>query len=343
MRIAFLTRLFYPHIGGVEKHVLEISKLLLKDGHKVSVITELYDKGLKEFEILEGIKVYRFSFPKIKFFGLIFCWLKLVKFFKILKAADIVHAHDVAFWYFPYRLIFFKKAFFTTFHGFEGYPIRVNAYWLRKISELLSQGVIVVGSYIKKWYGVKNPLVIYGGINTETIKKSLKDKKKTILFDACFWGRFDKDTGFDTYLKTLKIIRKKYVPGFRLLAIGSGPLLPQKRVPGLKIIHPLNDPYFYISRSRVAFVSGFLSILEAFYLKKKVFATFNNPLKRDYLMMTPFYKFLVIEKSPLRLAYKVYKFLKKRKKDREIDEAFLWVKNNTWESILKVYYKLWSK
>ena len=29
MNILFMSRLFYPHIGGVEKHVLEVSKLLI--------------------------------------------------------------------------------------------------------------------------------------------------------------------------------------------------------------------------------------------------------------------------------------------------------------------------
>ena len=45
--ILFLTRSFYPNIGGVEKHVLELSKELIKRGYRITVITE---KTQKSFE-----------------------------------------------------------------------------------------------------------------------------------------------------------------------------------------------------------------------------------------------------------------------------------------------------
>ena len=40
MKILFLTRSFYPNVGGVEKHILEVSKALTKRGHIVTVVTE---------------------------------------------------------------------------------------------------------------------------------------------------------------------------------------------------------------------------------------------------------------------------------------------------------------
>jgi len=36
----FLARRFYPEIGGVEKHCLELGKRLVKKGHELTVITE---------------------------------------------------------------------------------------------------------------------------------------------------------------------------------------------------------------------------------------------------------------------------------------------------------------
>ena len=47
MTILFFCQTFYPHIGGVEKHVLEVSKLLVKKGHLVTVLTEQYEDELK--------------------------------------------------------------------------------------------------------------------------------------------------------------------------------------------------------------------------------------------------------------------------------------------------------
>ena len=40
MKILFLARRFHPDIGGVEKHVFEIGKVMVKDGHEITVITQ---------------------------------------------------------------------------------------------------------------------------------------------------------------------------------------------------------------------------------------------------------------------------------------------------------------
>ncbi len=58
MKIAQLSPYFYPHLGGVESHVLELAKHLKKRGHEITVFTTLLD-GTIENEIVEGIKVKR--------------------------------------------------------------------------------------------------------------------------------------------------------------------------------------------------------------------------------------------------------------------------------------------
>ena len=57
MKIVFLARRFYPDIGGVEKHVLEIGKLMVDDGHKVTVVTQ--SKGNQNE--LNGISIKRIT------------------------------------------------------------------------------------------------------------------------------------------------------------------------------------------------------------------------------------------------------------------------------------------
>ena len=44
MNILFLTRLYFPHIGGVERHVEEIGKRLIVKGKGVTVVTTKYAK-----------------------------------------------------------------------------------------------------------------------------------------------------------------------------------------------------------------------------------------------------------------------------------------------------------
>lgn len=46
MKIVFLSRLYWPHVGGVERHIWHLSQELLKMKHEVVVITEQHDESL---------------------------------------------------------------------------------------------------------------------------------------------------------------------------------------------------------------------------------------------------------------------------------------------------------
>jgi hypothetical protein len=38
----------------------------------------------------------------------------------LIKEADIIHCHDVFFWYLPFRFLFPQKKVYIPFHGYEG-------------------------------------------------------------------------------------------------------------------------------------------------------------------------------------------------------------------------------
>src|SRR6185437_16481202 len=97
MKILFLSRLFYPHIGGVEKHVMEISKLLVKQGHTVTIITERYDKKLAEKEIINSITIYRVNTGKEDRNKKFQIWKEMFRLKHLIQKAEIVHCHDVFF------------------------------------------------------------------------------------------------------------------------------------------------------------------------------------------------------------------------------------------------------
>lgn len=157
MTIVFLMRLYNPHIGGVEKHVEGISKVLSRK-HQIKVITERYDTKLPEYEKKDGIEIYRIPGPN-KWA----VWKWILQNQKMLNEADIIHAHDVYFWLFPYKLLHPFKKTFVTFHGWEGiYPIPWQNKLIRKISEILTTGNICVGDFIAKWYGTHPDFVTYG-------------------------------------------------------------------------------------------------------------------------------------------------------------------------------------
>ena len=337
VNILFFSRLFYPHIGGVEKHLLEISRLLLKKGHEVSIVTEQHEKKIKLEEKFEGIKIYRIpdlSEGWVKKFRI---WLWLWKHKDLVAKADIVHCHDVFFWYLPFRFLFFRKPVYTTFHGYESYPIKRKSIWVRKISEKLSKGNICIGSFMKKWYGVKPDYVSYGGVNIVNSEK-LKVKSSA---GAVFIGRLDEQTGIKTYVNAVKLIKKK-IPNFKFEIVGDGKYRKEIEK-DFKVLGFQKKPEKYFLEYNFAFVSRYLTIFEAMAAKRLVFAAYDNPLKEDYLKMSPFAELINIVGSENELAEKVLHFLNNPKEaEMLVENAFEWIKKNTWKEMYDTYLRLWN-
>jgi len=342
MKILFLTRRFWPDVGGVEKHVYEVSKRLAKLGHKVTVITQSQGEKIG----IDGIKIVRIGiFPKNsseKFQ----VWNWFWKNRKLIKDANIVHAHDVYFWYWPLKLLFLSKKSFVTFHGYESYPIKKKAIISRKLSEFLTDGNIIVGEFIKKWYGTTSDCVTYGGVEMSNLSAGEADIKNQKLKrpkkdSAVFIGRLDDQTGILEYAKAVDIIRERY-PNFMFEIVGDGKLARH-----LKKYRPLGfntNPNYYLRKYNFAFVSRYLSILEALANKRLVFALYDNSIKEDYLKMSPFAKFIIITNSPQKLSDKVMYFLNNPKEiSKFTDPGFKWVKKQGWEEVVRLYLEIWKK
>ncbi len=123
MQILMLSRFYFPHVGGVEKHIHEISKRLTKKGHKIEVI--------------------RVNYPKIKFIGLFVIWFQFIKQIRLIRKSDIVHIHDVFIWYLPFRLLFPRKKVFITHHGGQAvFPIPIKEIFIKRLASKLSNGTI---------------------------------------------------------------------------------------------------------------------------------------------------------------------------------------------------------
>lgn len=91
--VLMLTASFYPHIGGTERQVLELSKKLVKDGWRVLVATRRLH-GLPHTDSVEGVEVRRLFAP---FSGLpnSLCFLVSSFVFLIARRADyeVIHVH----------------------------------------------------------------------------------------------------------------------------------------------------------------------------------------------------------------------------------------------------------
>jgi glycosyltransferase involved in cell wall biosynthesis len=60
MRVLIATPRFLPHMGGVENHVYQVSRRLLRDGHQVRVLTADASGKLPPAETIDGIRIERF-------------------------------------------------------------------------------------------------------------------------------------------------------------------------------------------------------------------------------------------------------------------------------------------
>lgn len=190
MKILFFVRRFYPLIGGVEKHCLLLGKELLKRGHQLTIITEWdYQEIKREYageppkfilqEEYEGIKIFRIPVSVKQNFKKWQIWLWFIKHQQLLKDCDVIHCHDVFYWFLPFRLLYPKKKVFVTFHGYEGnQPPNWRKKLSHQIADKLSQGNICIGDFQSKWYGVRPSFVSYGAVGNEEKNKKQKNKKQ---------------------------------------------------------------------------------------------------------------------------------------------------------------------
>lgn len=343
--ILFFARRFYPLIGGVEKHVMEVSKRLLKKGFKVIVLTE-GNNSLSKTENVEGIKIVRLNpggEEKLKKFRI---WFELLLNIDLILKADIIHCHDVFFWYLPFRFLLPYKKVYTTFHGYEGNDLPTkNAIFMHKIAEKLSKGNACVGDYMKKWYGTMPTMVTYGGVNNPKnipISKDIKNFKNILYI-----GRLEEEAGIMVYLKALKILKQKGF-NFNLTVLGDG---AQRQIAEKFALENkleidfkgfVKEVYEFLPSADLIFSSRYLGTLESFVFKKLVICVYNNEIKKDCFALSPFKDFLILEESAQNIALEVTNHYNNPKlAENKIINAFEWVKDQTWDKMTMQYISLW--
>lgn len=88
---------FYPNMGGVEEHIFNLSQCLLKNGHKVIVLTHSYGdrKGIRY--MTGGLKVYYLpihTFYNQCILPTMMCNIPLLRYILIREQIEIVHGHS---------------------------------------------------------------------------------------------------------------------------------------------------------------------------------------------------------------------------------------------------------
>jgi glycosyltransferase involved in cell wall biosynthesis len=88
VRIIQASSYFYPHIGGVETHVLELAQSLQDQGHEVIVLCAAVPKSDPE-EDLNGLRIYRFPALDLPYIPFIHALRRRIAQF----SADVIHSH----------------------------------------------------------------------------------------------------------------------------------------------------------------------------------------------------------------------------------------------------------
>ncbi|KJP86694.1 hypothetical protein AK88_03701 [Plasmodium fragile] len=95
--ICMVSDFFYPNLGGIETHIFELSKQLIKKGFKVIVVTHCYNNRHGVRWMGNGIKVYYLPFETymdVVTFPNIVGTLPLCRNILFREKVDIVHGHQ---------------------------------------------------------------------------------------------------------------------------------------------------------------------------------------------------------------------------------------------------------
>jgi glycosyltransferase involved in cell wall biosynthesis len=347
MNIVFVSRLFLPHLGGVEVHVKEISSLLVKQGHQVTIVTSQHNKKLALSTQYDEIKIIRL--PNYAGDKKLATFKEILKLSSVFTNADIIHAHDVFWWLLP---IFpkIKNKVFTTFHGWETkYPISMKAKLHRLLVAKLSQGTIHVGGWVKNFYLDKPDFVTYGGVNPKRLtrsgelQKSQKNSEELLqkVVNIVFIGRLSQDNEVEKYLTLTKKLKTSGL-NYKMTWVGDGNLRSECEKIG-EVTGFIKNPSKYLSTADLVFANSYLSILEAQLLGKVVCAFHSNDLKKAYLESFPGSKHMLIAESPKKMLKKInLLFGSKKVFDKCSKDARNFAKEQTWDKVLELYLKLWG-
>ena len=352
MKVVFLTRRYWPSVGGVERHVQFLSQALLQQlpSIELQIITEQHDPSLPEKEIHQGLEILRLPLqpdtnnPDIK--KSVWEWMRQHK--MLLQNADIIHIHDVFFWLQPFLLSLRKPRIYTTFHGYEPPgPPTWRQRLMHQLAELQSEGNICVGSFHQKWYGVEPTVESYGAVeeafaNIPVLSKTKSTSVRSSQRKYLFIGRLEEDTGIWAYLEAMSALKERNELNFRLDVVGEGALNTQLQEFVKQTDLPVSflgvqqaTPQLYRSYD-AACVSGYLSMLEALASGLPVVATYMTLLKKDYLLLSPFADWVSVAAPGAALATALQAPVPLQPK------AQAWAQRQMWAQLAAQYLRLWQ-
>jgi glycosyltransferase involved in cell wall biosynthesis len=336
LRVLMLTPSYLPRLGGVERHVRCVVRELRRRGVEVKIATPRWDAAWPEQESPDGVEVTRLSLAGRS---------GRRQLAPLVEWATVVHTHDAypfLKYYALFRLRHLRLPAFATFHGYEGYPIPLEAKVLRRIVLWLTRGTICAGAFIPKWYGFRCTHITHGGVDAP-------EEQPPPGEGALFVGRLEPDTSFLEYLEAIRLLKEQHGICLPLGVCGSGSLREAgealARKHGLEVVFhgQVQDVMQRLSGARFACVSGLLGMLEAMASGSIVLALHDNPLKADYLGLFPGAEHAVVAASAEELAKQVAALVRSPQAQQQMAaRAFEFARTQTWAKVAELYLDLYG-
>ena len=240
MRIIQASSYFYPHIGGTETYVMELSQSLVEMGHEVTVLCADVPKS-KRFELLDGFTVYRFPVLDLPYKDIVpYTYFLKNKLSKL--EADVIHSHYPPP-YMAHALLIAHNDIphILTYHNDLIIPETLSTpkipetakkliecankrLYLNFILNNVTRIIATTNSYAITSEILKNLNfeVVPNGIRLQKFDNALKEvsaerEENTVLFV----GRLTPDKGVNYFIEAAKIVIKEY-PKANFLIVGRG-------------------------------------------------------------------------------------------------------------------------
>jgi len=232
MKVAILVSMFLPKwVGGVEIATQNIAEHLVKSGNDVCIITS-FDKGLSKKSQQDGFVVHRILNSKIKFFGVIFFWLRCS--FSIKKInPELIHSQSIQM---GLPCFLAKKLFSIPYivycHGSDVYlPWKFKKIISKYVLENADAVIVLTKNMereIKSFgFNLKNIYIIPNGIELEKFKNlskntarkelNISQNEKVVLFV----GTLKNIKGIKYLVEAINIVKQKGLK-IKLLLVGDG-------------------------------------------------------------------------------------------------------------------------
>ncbi len=335
MKILYLTPYFWPHVGGVEKHVLKVSQELVKMGHQVTIVTYRDRETSAELNGIDVIYLPREARDQKQA-----TWQALNQHAEEFYAADVIHVHDVTWWLWPSWWRWRQKTYIT-FHGWETHwPIRWQAKLQRLVATILARGTIHIGHWIAEMYWDKPDKVLYGGADVTNQHNISSDFHK---LKCVFLGRITVDNQIKWYSEFVLGLQKVFgASSVEMTWVGDGEDRSTAEKVG-KVTGMVALPDEWIDHATIVCANSYLSVLEAQARGKLVVVSTAHPLKKKYFAQYPGQQWLIkadtvdaaVEK--VRAAVEHAEQTKKR-----LAEQTAWASAQSWHKIANAYLSLWK-